>query len=177
MNANRILNVPIRFMTCFLLVILLWCLQGCGPGFRVSKVSLGPPDDISTYGLTTASYTYKVTMLLQFNRAIKQSTLNAPGTAWIDLKGTHDGRTVKKIDGTFYFSGPADVAAEAFFISQKTLSELINPGPGENIVYTITLLGTSAGAGMITDANGEALDGDADGTPGGNYVETIEVVG
>lgn len=90
------------------------------------------------------------------------------------MKSLRDGRTVSDIAGDFQFSADSKTAV---FISNETGGTLINPGAGENIEYSITVLGTDASDGVVTDAVGEALDGDRDGQPGGDYHKTIEVVG
>ncbi|MFC2042683.1 hypothetical protein ACFLUA_00835 [Chloroflexota bacterium] len=123
-----------------------------------------PPDD----------YPYKVVITISFNRAVDHASFNAPGTVKIDLKGMLDGRTVSSIAGTFQFSGDSKTVV---YISDKTLGEIINPGGGENVQYSITVVGTDAGAGSVTDSTGEVLDGNSDSQSGGDYTQTIDVVG
>jgi|GEM_PF-5602170 len=83
------------------------------------------------------------------------------------------GRTAQDIPGTVVSTDNQQVA----FISDEDLSKLIKPEAGENIVYSITAIGTDAGKGFIVDFSGEALDGDMDNAPGGNYIKELTVIG
>ncbi len=144
---------------------------GCVPkSFHVSNVSLKAADFVPP-----ADYTYKVVVTILFNRTVDQTSFKAPGTVNIDLKGLSHGNTAFDISGTFRFD-PMD-SRRVVFISNQTLSDLINPQAGENVEYTITIVGTDVGAGVVTDSSGEALDGDLDEKPGGNFTKVMEVVG
>ena len=157
---------------CFILLCsFLTIYIGCGSGFHVSNITVGRADWVNPPA------GFKATIIFRFNRSVAQSSLNTPGTVQISVTGTHDGRTVSNITGTFIPNGTWGTASEIAFVTDKTLSELINPQAGENIEYSIKLIGTSVGAGGVTDANGEGLDGDENGTPGGNYTKVIMVVG
>ena len=63
----------------------------------------------------------------------------------------------------------------AVFISDETLSDVIRPQAGENLVWEITILGS--GPSVVRSSAGEALDGDSDGNPGGQYFEEFETIG
>lgn len=170
MRVHRIIKNVRRITWCLLLAALLVISTGCVPGFHVSKVSLERPNWV----VPPDQYQYKVVVTISFNRAVDQTSVSALGTVIIGLKGMSDGRTVSNIAGTFQVSGDSKTVV---FISDQTLGKLINPGAGENVQYSITVVGTDVGAGAVTDSTGEALDGDKDGQPGGDYNETIEVVG
>lgn len=172
MNAHWMINKTRWLAWCLLLVMVCTILTSCDDptGLHVSQVSLERPGWV----VLPPDYQYKPAVTITFNRAVDHSSFSAPGTVKIGLKGLRDGRTVSDIAGTFQFSADSKTAV---FISNETLGDLINPGAGENIEYSITVLGTDVGAGVVTDADGEALDGDKDGQPGGDYHTTIEVVG
>lgn len=168
MIVHRIITNAGWIARCLLVAALLVVATGCErPGFHVTSVGVGvqgnwyatpvpPPDP------------YRVRVTIRFNRAVDETTVSAPETVRIDLKGMSDGRTVYSIDGSFQFDTDH---RKALFTSDQTLSDLIHPGAGENIQYTIVVLDE------VTDHNGEALDGDVDGNPGGNFGKVIEVVG
>ncbi len=146
-----------------------WRFKDRGTHFYVSKIDLKAPNWVPKY-----EYTYKVVVTISFSRAVDKNSFKAPGTVNIDLKGMSYGKTASSITGTFRFSGDSKTVV---LISDKTLEDLINPQAAENVKYTITLVGTDAGAGVITDSAGEALDGNADDKPGGNYSKVLKVVG
>ena len=171
MNIYRIIAKAGLMTRCLLLVSFLVIAIGCDglTSFYVSKIGLKAPNWVPAY-----EYTYKVVVTISFSRAVDKNSFKAPGTVNIDLKGTSYGKTASSITGTFRFSGDSKTVV---FISDRTLGDLINPQAAENVKYTITLVGTDASAGVITDSAGEALDGNADDKPGGNYSKVIEVVG
>lgn len=171
MRVHRVIKNVGWIARCLLLAAVLAISTGCvPPGFHVSNVSLERP----SWVVPPDQYQYKVVVATSFNRAVDQTSFSAPGTVKIGLKGMRDGRTVSNIAGAFQVSADSKTVV---FISDQTLGELINPGAGENIQYSITVVGTDVGAGAVADSTGEALDGDEDGQPGGDYSETIEVVG
>ena len=63
------------------------------------------------------------------------------------------------------------------FVSEKSLTELIDPQAAENVIYTISVIGTDAGNGAVTDFNSEPLDGDNDNTPGGDFLKELAIIG
>lgn len=170
MNSNRNFKKVCRIARWLLLVGLLFIVVSCEPaGFHVTKVSLKAPAWVPP-----ADYTYKVVVTISFNRPVDKNTFKAPGTVTINLKGLSSGGFALNIDGSFQFSKDLKTAV---FISKDTLADLINPQPGENVQYTIMVVGTDVGLGAVTDSNGEALDGDKDGKPGGNFITTLEAIG
>jgi hypothetical protein len=173
MSVHKMIIKTRWIFWCLLLVAVTLVLTSCDEpaGLHVSKASLERPDWV----VPPPGYQYKVVVTISFNRAVDPDSFKAPGTVKIGLKGMRDGRAVSDISGEgFQFSADSKTAV---FISEATLGELINPGAGENIEYSITVLGTDTGDGVVTDAAGVALDGDRDGQPGGDYHKTIEVVG
>jgi len=152
-----------------LLLAFLTFFWACNESFQVLKVSMKTPTWV-----TPSDYTYKVALTIEFNHQVDITKFSAPGTVRIDLKGTRDGRTALNVAGIFKQSPDLKTVV---FISDKSLSDLIKPGAGENIEYTLIISGTTAGIGAVTDKNGQILDGDADGKPGGDYKKVFEVVG
>ncbi|WP_420642875.1 hypothetical protein [Candidatus Leptofilum sp.] len=134
--------------------------------FQVSNISLKAPDWVSP-----VDYHFRIVVSISFNRAVDKSSLHAPGTVRIDLKGKN-GLGSFNIGGTFQISKDSK---EAVFISEKPGKELIDPGAGENVKYTISLLGI--GKNVVKDSSGETLDGDGNGQPGGNFIKVLEQVG
>jgi hypothetical protein len=43
--------------------------------------------------------------------------------------------------------------------------------------FDFLLIGTDTGGGAVTDSNGMVLDGDEDGTAGGNYELNLYIIG
>jgi hypothetical protein len=120
----------------------------------------------------------KLEFTIRFNRAADRSTLTAPGTVNIDVGGDRDHREVKSIAGTFQWSPASRVAA---FISDRTKSDIIaeiSPVAAENLYYKITVRGSGTieqqtpPFDVVRDASGEALDGDYNNVPGGDFFET-----
>ena len=173
MYFQKPMAMIVRTIACFLLISFLVLAISCGnngvKGFHVSNITFKAPTWVPEY-----EYTFKYVVTVSFNRAVDKTTFKAPGTFNIDLKGMKYGKTASKIAGTFKFSKDLMTVV---FISDKTGSELIDPQAGENVQYTITLIGNNVGSGVIADSSGEALDGDVDGKPGGDYKAVREVVG
>lgn len=145
------------------LMSMLLLLAGCGQaatGLQVSNVSLWPPSWVER-----ADYVKKVAVAITFNQAVDESSVSAPGTLQIDVRGSLTGNTASSLPGTVQFSTDSKTAV---FISDETLDDLIEYQEGETVNYTITVIGTTTGSG-VADSSGIALDGDADGNPGGNY--------
>ena len=171
--VRRMIFFPL-FLICF---IAGMTFTDCTPvgGFHLNDVTIGKPSWVPT---TIPDVQYKTKLIFTFNRAVRQASLSAPGTVIINVTGTRDGRTVTEIAGTFHPNGAWGTAAEVAFVSDQTLDDLLDPGPGagENLKFSITVLGTDAGNGVLRDTSGDILDGDEDGNPGGNYVKEFELV-
>jgi hypothetical protein len=43
--------------------------------------------------------------------------------------------------------------------------------------FTLTILGTDNGNGVVQSTTGVTLDGNYDGKPGGNYVKVFRIIG
>jgi len=169
MHIRRVFS-PLGITLWSLIVIgILGFTIGCGPiaGFHVSGIDMTPPDWVPP-----ADYTFKVVVTMKFNRAVDIQTFNTPTTIKIDLEGSDDGRIMPDIVGTFRASSDGKTIV---FISDQTLADLIRPQAGEDIIYTITVIGS--GETKVTDVNGEALDGNLDGKPGGDYRKIIKIIG
>ena len=61
------------------------------------------------------------------------------------------------------------------FTTTKTIDQLLFQGPDAG--FTLTLIGTNHGLGVVVDDHGNALDGDGDGVPGGDYVMSLIRIG
>ena len=127
----------------------------------VDKVEFGMPDWAFQPGLQ-----YRATLVLTFNRAFDVSTLKPQQTLFVTLRGARSGQTAMNISGTIVPQGDGRTFA---FISNEDLADLISPQAAENIVFNIAVVGTDVGNGAVSDLNGEALDGDKDNLPGGDF--------
>jgi hypothetical protein len=107
---------------------------------------------------------------LTFNRAVKPSTLIAPATVKVDLKGLTSGRTASGVAGTFRFSGDSKTAV---FISDRTLAELIRPQANEIIEYRVALAAPGLRAGVLSPGVGGPPDRGGEGGDGGRFVKVL----
>ncbi len=155
-----LMKTALRVALMSMLLLLASCGGEAATELQVSSVSLWPPNWVQR-----ADYVKKVAVAITFNRAVDESSISAPGTLQIDVRGSLTGNTASTLPGTVQFSGDSKTAV---FISDETLADLIDYQEGETVHYTITVIGTTTGSG-VADSNGMALDGDADGNPGGNY--------
>lgn len=174
MNLGSRAQTAAKSAVCLIVVALVVLAAGCGgsgsAGFQVVDIFLEPtPAEADVPG---ADYNIKVSFTIEFSDEVDVASLRAPGNVNLDLKGTRDGRTTIDIPGTF--RALPDLKT-AFFISDENFDEVMRPRAGETIAYTIEIVGT--GSSPVTSAAGEALDGDADGSAGGDYTETFEIFG
>ena len=175
MNSGSKAQAAAKSATCFIVVALVVLAAGCGggsgsAGFHVVDIFLEPtPAETDVPG---ADYNIKVSLTIEFSDEVDLASLVAPGNVNLDLKGIRDGRTALSIPGTF--RALPDLKT-AFFISDENFDEVMRPRAGETIEYTIEIVGS--GSSPVTSAAGEALDGDEDGSAGGDYTETFEVFG
>ena len=175
MNHGSRAQIAAKSAACFAVVALVVLAAGCGggsgsSGFQVVDIFLEPtPAETDVPG---ADYNIKVSFTIEFSDDVDVASLQAPGSVNLDLKGTRDGRTTIDVPGTF--RALPDLKT-AFFISDENFDEVMRPRAGETIAYTIEIVGT--GSSPVTSAAGEALDGDGDGSAGGDYTETFEIVG
>ena len=61
------------------------------------------------------------------------------------------------------------------FITTKTWDALLFPHPDD--VFTLKIIGTDVGQGAVVSTANEALDGDYDGNPEGDYKMTFTLIG
>lgn len=160
-------------LTRLLVLLLLASLSGCisyppkpaptpSQEFRVHQVSKGVPAWMKPW-----NYNYKMYLSVVFTQPVDVSTLKIPGTVNLTYKNISENKEVTNIAGVAYASPDKQTIV---FVSNKTISDLnVSPGGGQRTEMKITLLGTDAGNGVIKSVSGETLDGDENGSPGGNY--------
>lgn len=150
-----------------LLILMLFFTVGCSSTtFKVSSVKFTAPNWADEPGIQSSAVAH-----ITFNRNCAGPTAMMNMPMEFDLKGLSSGRIATNIEGTLKWNE----ANEVVFISDESLADLINPEAGENTEWTIRIDGTQPGA--CTDSQGELLDGDSDGNPGGDYLKTFEIVG
>jgi hypothetical protein len=157
------------------LLVLLLLASGLGcksyppeppppPGnvLRVHEVSKGVPT-----WLEPSKYNYKMYLSVVFTQPVDVSTLKIPGTVNLTYKNITENKEVSNIPGVAYASPDKQTIV---FVSNKTISDLgVAPGGGDRTEMKMTLLGTDAGKGVIKSVSGVILDGDENGSPGGDY--------
>lgn len=100
-----------------------------------------------------------------FNAAVDRSTVIAGRTVFL--------KTTKDPNAAFNIAWNDD---RRFTLTTIKVSEdLLFPHPDDG--FTLTLIGTDAGQGVIRDTSGKALDGDYNGTPGGDYKIVFTLIG
>ena len=155
----------------FALGLLMSSCKCDGPSDIESVAMFKPQDQELPDGLILGERPgYKVLIKVEFKIDIDPSNLSAPGNFNISAKGT-SGREDADIQGSVqYFSGDKT----AYFISTNELG--FSPNAGENITYTIQIVGV--GQDCVKRLSGECIDGcDDDTDPGKNYVTKITVIG
>ena len=131
--------------------------------FVVHQVTLGIPS-----WLPPAKYNYKLCLSVVFTQSVDVNTLKMPGTVNMAYECLGSNRKATNVAGIYY---PSPDKKTIVFVSNKTGTELgVSPGGGEDTEYKLILVGTDAGAGTIKNTAGKTLDGDNNGTPGGNHV-------
>jgi len=163
LNKSNLVNIVVAIFSVTLLV-------GCacdGPSDvkNISMIQNLPP------GVTPGpDPQYKIKVKIDFNIDIDATTLSAPGSINISAKGSR-GNEDNMIQGTVQY---VTSTRSAYFISTNSLG--FSPGAGENITYTIQVVGIESNC--VRRTNGECIDGcDDDTDPGNNHVRKIEVVG
>lgn len=155
------------------IVLLLLCLSGCsddndnddpapapdvppmdppaGEPFVVSELS---PEDAAELAALPAS------IIVTFNRAVADGAL---GAEQVTLQGSGG-------DGTFADGNEVDVIPTGVSVSEAIATiDLAGVTAGDDS-YQLTLI-----AATITDADGVVLDGNGDGTDGGDFISTFTV--
>jgi len=120
------------------------------------------------YGTTDPSDVFVVDLMgglqvsVTFNRPLDVSTVTSGQTIFLEGKAIPEGAVSFSNDNkTLTF-----VTNENFSLYGS--SSLAAPYMG--YMFNLVLIGNDAGNGLILDSNGMALDGDQDGTPGGDFV-------
>lgn len=113
---------------------------------------------------------YRVIIKVEFNKDINPASLTAPGGINVSAKGD-SGNEDKNIPGTVQYVASAKTA---YFISTNPLG--FSPGPGENITYTVQVVGN--GNNCVERTSSDCIDGcDDDSNPGGNHTRKFTVIG
>jgi hypothetical protein len=134
----------------------------------VNLVVLSPkPDDatakVNGYTMDNAGH-YSVHV--KFNMAVDTASVVVGKT--LILRFSKDPNTAATI--TWSANGE-----ELTVTTSKTRSELNTFNPDDS--FTLTLVGTDAGSGVVKSGTSKILDGDYQGGPGGNYVMTFTLIG
>lgn len=99
----------------------------------------------------------KLVLTYEFNKELDRSSVVNSGTFFVTVNGGQD------IDGIITF--PNDKTVK--FTSIKPVTEIIPSGQG---VIKVRLAGSSRFGEWIADLEGKPLDGDCDGSGGGDFV-------
>ncbi len=104
---------------------------------------------------------------VQFNQAVDSGTVIPGKTLILDtqIRDPQNGQlTRKEIDGTVQWNGDQEFT----YTTTKIRKDLPFQG-GPDVGFTLTLIGTDKGNGVVKAKDGTLLDGDKDGTAGGDY--------
>jgi len=107
----------------------------------------------------------QVIINITFNTAVNPATVVSGSTLIVQSGGT-------TVPGTISWNGSNTVAT---FITNADFFSFCIFSP--DCFMNLQLIGTNAGNGTIEDANGCTLDGDGNGTQGGNYSTTFGILG
>ena len=100
-----------------------------------------------------------------FNRPVNVATLVGGQTVYIQSG-------VNIVSGGITYDTETNTAT---FTSTQPIGDWCSFSP--DCTFSFVVVGTDAGQGAVTDADGMHLDGDEDDTPGGNYELTLTVIG
>jgi len=154
-----------KFSICMLsLIALLVLASSC----KVNLVVLSPkPDDatarVNGYTIDNAGH-YSVHV--KFNMVVDQATVVVGKT--LILKFSKDQNTTATI--TWSANGE-----ELTVTTTKTRTELNTFNPDDS--FSLTLVGTDTGVGVVKSSTGKILDGDYQDGAGGNYVMGFTLIG
>lgn len=127
---------------------------------------------VSPKALQTSSSDYTldnndhISIEIVFNHVVDQNTVVVGKTLILE--------TEKKPNAGGTLSWSADGKTATFVSADSADDLLIFDSDG---FFTLHLIGTDTGDGVIKDQPGKVLDGDADGTDGGDYKTTFVLVG
>lgn len=161
-------NLVYIFLAFFSATLFVAC--DCDGPSDVGKISMIKVEDLPPEVTPGPEPQFKIKIKIDFNVDINATTLSAPGSINISAKGT-SGNEDKLIQGTVQYVAST---RSAYFISTNSLG--FSPGPGENVTYTIQVMGV--GSNCVKRTTGECIDGcDDDTDPGDNHVRKIVVIG
>ena len=94
-------------------------------------------------------YNYKAVVCFKFNRPVDENSFKAPGSVNIIIDSSSDS-PVTNVEGWFKTSQDKKTIV---FVSDENLNDLLVIDGGDQVDYTIYLLGNDAGAGVLKDSN------------------------
>ena len=136
------------------MVIIAILLVSCIGSFRV----LSPKREQTSSQDFSFDNTGHITIEIRFHAPVRTNTVVVGKT--LVLVTDKD----PNADGSLKWSGDD---REVTFTTDKTAADLLRYDPDGH--FTLKLIGTDTGDGAIKTKDGSLLDGDADGTGGGNY--------
>jgi hypothetical protein len=144
-------------------------LLALGVGLALAAVSGCPFVVVFPEALQTSSQDFdlvdnKVEIRVAFNRAVDMSSLIAGTNVILEMET--DANADITID-------PGETTRDIVITSVDDAGDLCVYNP--DCFFTLHLRGS--GANPIRDADGEALDGDRDGSAGGDYETTFVIIG
>jgi hypothetical protein len=132
---------------------------------QVAEISIGAPD-----WLALQDGESRVVVTMTFNHSVTPPFLSTPGAVNIDLKGTASGRSASGVSGTLRLSKDSRTAV---FISDRTLTELIQPEANEEIEYRVTLMRSEPRAAAISTPMGDASNQGGGAQVSGRVVKVL----
>ena len=151
-----------RVATTILLALLLFSLSRCGSvGGQVFQVTKPTTDAVgaSDFEFDDPNFQGHIVVTVRFNRAADPGSVVVGKTQLFDTPGDHNA------GGTLQWNGDQEFK----FTTTKNRTDLLKGGGGTDVGFTLTLTGTDKGSGVIKAKDGTVLDGDKDGTAGGDY--------
>lgn len=154
-----------RFRLVAGVLLLTMALPGCAT-FRVN--SPNPSDFYARVnGWSRDPITNHIKITVVFNSPVNRASV-VPGKTLILLtsKDPNAGGMV----------GNWSMDNKSFtFETNKQWDALLSPHPDDS--FTLRIIGTDVGQGAVVNSANEALDGDYDGNPGGDYKMTFTLIG
>jgi hypothetical protein len=110
--------------------------------------------------------TGRISINIAFNQAADSTTIKVGQTLILNTS------QYPNAAGTYT---PSAGGAQGVFTTSLDVDQLLFQQPDAEFI--LTLLGTNRGSGVVKDLAGNALDGDGDGQPGGDFSMTFVRVG
>jgi hypothetical protein len=143
---------------CACLVVM----AGCSTFHVTSPDPNDPVARVNGWGRTASD---QIFVDVTFSNPVNLGTLSAGTTIFLTTS------KVPKETGTVAPLAPNKIR----FISQDKFGDMINPHPDDS--FRITIIGTDAGNGAVKDQSGTVLDGDNNGSPGGDFSCSFTIIG